>query len=224
MSLRIKKTLNFIDLFFGYLMSALIHISLYVLSFFICVLGVWDIFTTPFFDESKDDVFRFDSYSTMEVDSLEILAMLLFVFVTVRFFKLGKAEGLTRWLCLKSYVFVSAVSLIVPFTVSLYFILIKIFEYGMLYETVVEEDADLLYFGSAIFYILALYAFTALPKLSRLQKIQNQIKARVNTTKDAEGHDFSAPKQEVFFTDSIGNTEANSANTNTFYSAETDNK
>lgn len=216
MSMMIKKVLTTIDFFFGSLASALMKILLYVFSFVFCISVVLDILTTPFSDESSDALFSFSLY---ELDNLEALVILTFIFVTVRFFRRSKAEGVRLWLCLKSYVFVSAVSVMFLSTIYLIVIMLVMIDRGEIGPSIFDENSDLLYFSDAIFSILALYAFAPLPKLVWLQKIRGKQEEVV-----------SEPEQRNDFTNSEKGSvdsniyEADSSHSSSFNSDKTDNK
>ena len=214
MLLMIKRILSSIDLFFGYLMSVFMRFFLYVFSFALCTLGVLDILITPFSDESSDDIF---SFSLNELDNLEALVILVFIFVTVRFFKRSKAEGVTLWLRSKSYVFVSAVSVMFSFAIYVFVIMLVMIDRGVINPSVFYENSDLEYFSTVIFSILALYAFTPLPQLGWLQKIRDKKESIV--TEPDQPSDFTHAEN-----DSVDSDETDSSHSSSLNSDQPDNK
>jgi hypothetical protein len=216
MSLMIKKILTSIDLFFGYLAFALMKTLLYVFSFILCISSVLDILTTPFYDESSYDEF---SFSLNELDNLEALVILVFTFVTVRFFRHSKAEGVTLWLCLKSYVFVSAVSVLFSATIYLLVIMYVTIDRGEIGSSVFDENSDLQYFSNATFLLLVLYAFAPLPKLGWLQKIRGKKEEVVSETE--QPNDFTYSEKGSVDSNIY---EADSSHSSSFNSDKTDNK
>ena len=200
MSLTIKKTFTSIDFFLGFLASALMRVLLYVFSFVFCVLGVIALLIEPFMGEANADSFNL---SFNELDNLEILVILAFIFVTVRFFKRSKSEGISVWLRLKSYVFISAL-------VGVFYISIFAFILGMVLEdqgdigiSDLNEFGDLQYFSFCLLYLIALYAFAPLPKLGWFSKL---VKKESEPEVNKEAEPVSEPTD--FFTDSSGNTHS----------------
>jgi len=206
MLLMIKRILSSIDLFFGYLMSVFMRFFLYVFSFALCTLGVLDILITPFSDESSDDIF---SFSLNELDNLEALVILVFIFVTVRFFKRSKAEGVTLWLRSKSYVFVSAVSVMFSFAIYVFVIMLVMIDRGVINPSVFYENSDLEYFSTVIFSILAL--------LGWLQKIRDKKESIV--TEPDQPSDFTHAEN-----DSVDSDETDSSHSSSLNSDQPDNK
>ncbi|RBO83479.1 hypothetical protein [Marinomonas aquiplantarum] len=216
MSSTIKKVLTSIDSFFGFLASVLMRVLLYVFSFIVCVLTVLDVLTTPFYDESSDAIF---SFSLNELDNLEAVVILTFIFVTVRFFRRSKAEGVTLWPCLKSYVFVSAVSVAFSSIIYLLVLMLVMFDRGEISLSVFDEHSDLQYFSNAIFTMLALYAFAPLPKLGWLQKMSGKQEEVVS--EPDQSNDFT--HSEKGSVDSNMN-ETDSSHSSSFHLDKTDNK
>lgn len=200
MSLTIKKIFTSIDFFLGFLASTLMRVLLYVFSFVFCVLGVVALLIEPFMDEANADSFNF---SLNELDNLEILVVLAFIFVTVRFFKRSKSEEFSVWLRLKSYVFISAL-------VGVFYISIFAFILGMVLEdqgdigiSDLNEFGDLQYFSFCLLYLISLYAFAPLPKLGWFSK---GVKKESEPEVKKEAEPVSEPTD--FFTDSSGNTHS----------------
>ncbi len=221
MSSTIKKVLTSIDFFFGFLASVLMRVLLYVFSFFVCVLTVLDVLTTPFSDESSDAIF---SFSLNELDNLEALAILAFIFVTVRFFRRSKAEGVTLWLCLKSYAFVSAVSVAFSSIIYLLVLMLVMFDRGEISPSFFYENSDLQYFSNAIFSMLALYAFAPLPKLGWLQKMSGKQEEVVSEPEQPNDFTHSEKGSVDSNIDETDSSHSSSSHSSSSHSDKTDNK
>ncbi|WP_417436858.1 hypothetical protein [Idiomarina abyssalis] len=203
MSLTIKKVLTSIDFFFGFLASILMRFFLYVFSFVFCVFGVVGLLISPFIDESNTDSFNF---SFNELDHLEILVILTFVFTTIRFFKRSKSEGVSVWLGLKRYVFISAVIFVFYMSIFFFIFVALLQSQGDIAISDLDLYADLQYFSFCLLYLVCLYGFAPLPKLGWFSKV-------VKKESDPEVKKEAEPVLETtdFFTDSSENTYSETA-------------
>lgn len=201
MSLTIKRLLGQFDLFLGYITSVLMHVFLYAFSVVFCVLGVAAFIFGPF--ET--------GFSLNELDNLELLGFACFVFVMVRFFKRSKSVGLSVWLRLKRYVFISALVTAFYSTIFAFVLMSLLHSHGELGISDLNANSDFQYFSFCILYLLSLYAFTPLPKLSWMSK--DTEKQGSIEKPDAEPASANSTEEKAdFFTDSTGNTRADSMN------------
>ncbi|MCV2402935.1 hypothetical protein OFY17_08585 [Marinomonas sp. C2222] len=190
MLLSIKRLLGLFDLSLGYLLSWIMRACLYVFTLLFFILCAFFIFYTPFED----------SLNISELDNLELLVVVIFIGVSIRFFIRSKMEGLSVWQRIRHYVLVSIVANAVSSLIYMSYLITLLYQRGEFGISDAEAYDDFTFFASSIFYILALYAFTPLPKLSWLSK------------KKVSNDESEAPLQADFFTDSTGNTHADSIN------------
>lgn len=196
MSLMIKNVFTYVDLFLGYLTSALMRVLLYGLTAIFTLLAVLVVLVGPF--EGR--------FSLNELDNLELIVQILFVLITARFFKRSKSEGKSFWSHLKSYCFVSTFLSIVflAFTVLALWVILE--QEGEIGRSDLNALPDFEYFLFSGLYLLALHAFTPLPKL---HLIKNTVKKQDSKNNDS---DWLESDQANHSADSAGNTRTNSMN------------
>lgn len=159
----IKRLLGLLDLALGYIVSAGMHIVLYVFSLCLFGLSLAGYVLGSF--EGK--------LSYTEIDRLELLAFAAFLIVSLRFFMRGKLAGLSFWKRFKRYIFVSALSVTFCFAAYAVHLIILILEQGELDigkigMSDLDTNRDLMYFACSMFYTFMIYSFTPLPKLGWL--------------------------------------------------------
>ena len=196
MSLMIKNVFTYVDLFLGYLTSALMRALLYGLTAIFTLLAVLVVLMGPF--EGR--------FSLNELDNLELIVQILFVLITARFFKRSKSEGKSFWSHLKSYCFISTFLSIIflAFTTFMLFILIE--QKGEIGRSDLYGLPDFQYFIFSSVYLLTLHAFTPLPKLNLIKKtVKKQDSENIDS-------DWLESDQANHSADSAGNTRTNSMN------------
>lgn len=190
MLLSIKRLLGLFDLSLGYLSAWIMRALLYLFATLLSIFSVLYVFVLPFED----------SFSLNELDNLELLVVIAFIGASIRLFVRGKMEGLSVWQRIRHYALVSVVANAFSSLVYMSFLMALLYQRGELGISDAEAYDDFTFFASSIFYILALYAFTPLPKLAWFSK------------KKASNDELEVPQQADFFTDSTGNTRADSIN------------
>ncbi len=196
MTSMIKNVLAYVDLFLGYLTSALMRVLLYGLTIIFTLLTVLNVLIEPF-------EYRFD---LNELDNLELLIQIVFILVTVRFFKRSKSEGKAFWPCLKSYCFISSFLSMVFLAVTALVLMVILEQEGEIGRSDLYTYSDLQYFLFSGIYLLALYSLTPLPKLNLIKKT---VKKQDSENNDS---DWLESDQANFFADSAGHSRKNSTN------------
>ena len=194
MSSMIKNVFTYVDLFFGYLTSALMRVLLYGLTGVLTLLAILTIMIGPF--ENRFDL--------NELDNFEIVIQIVFILITVRFFKRSKSEGIAFWPRLKSYCFISTFLSILSLAFTALALILILEQEGEIGRSDLYGLPDFEYFLFSGLYILALHAFTPLPKLNLIKKT---VKKQDSENNDS---DWLESDQANFFADSAGNTRTNS--------------
>ncbi|TDR15507.1 hypothetical protein [Marinomonas communis] len=194
MSSMMKNILAYADLFLGYLTSVLMRVLLYGLTAIFTLAAILVVLIGPF--EGRFDL--------NELDNLELVVQIVFVLITVRFFKRSKSEGIAFWPCLKSYCFISTfLSILFLAAIALAFLMLLKQE-GEIGRSDLYRLPDFKYFLFSGLYLLVLHAFTPLPKLNLIKKT---VKKQDSENNDS---DWLESDHANFFADSAGNTRTNS--------------
>ena len=189
-----KNILAYADLFLGYLTSVLMRVLLYGLTAIFTLAAILVVLIGPF--EGRFDL--------NELDNLELVVQIVFVLITVRFFKRSKSEGIAFWPCLKSYCFISTfLSILFLAAIALAFLMLLKQE-GEIGRSDLYRLPDFKYFLFSGLYLLVLHAFTPLPKLNLIKKT---VKKQDSENNDS---DWLESDHANFFADSAGNTRTNS--------------
>lgn len=194
-----KKILNVIDLMVG-------HTVFFVMSLFICFFTVILCFVSFYFFF----YLPFDgNLSLNELDNLELLGFFLFVIVLRRFFVRSGSVDKSFSEIVTSYVVISAGAAAFFLTVSCLLLVLASKKEQLSVSDFQKDDIYLVFF---VVYLVALYALTPLPKLGLMSK---DVK-KPDPVDDQEAEPASKDPTENkadFFTDSTGNTRAESMNT-----------
>ena len=199
MSSMIKNVFTYVDLFFGYLTSALMRVILYGLSAICTLSAVLFVLVVPF--EGNFDL--------NELDTLELLVLAFFVLVSVRFFKRRKQEGITLWSRIKSYCSVSIFLSLLALALGCIALVIALDKERELGASDLTLSLELTYFTFSMAYILTLYAFTPLPKISWFSNSESG-QIPLVASEAPKDNSTATTEDNVFFTDSTGSTYTSS--------------
>jgi magnesium-transporting ATPase (P-type) len=173
MSLMFKKMLNGTDLLFGYTMYFLIGICIFAFSLAFCALGLFYFAYMPFEGD----------FSFNELDNLELLGFLIFIFVTVRFLVRSQSKGESFWAIFTTYVFLLSVTTAFCFAVSCVLLVVFVLKHGQF--GISDFQHDVYYFAFFIVHLVVIYALTPLPELNWFSKDSKEDNAPVEK-QDAE--------------------------------------
>ncbi|WP_191602487.1 hypothetical protein [Marinomonas algicola] len=202
MSLTIKNVFTYLDLFFGYLTSALMRVALYGLTALFTLAAVLFVLVIPF-DERLD---------LNELDNLELLVLSAFALVSIRFFKRSQMEGIALWSRIKSYCFISAFLSILCLAIACLVLMAVIADKREISISDLALSLEITYFLFSVIYVFTLYAFAPLPKISWLSSRGNE-SSKPDTSESSKNKWTEAPKDDVFYTDSTGSTHTDFMNT-----------
>lgn len=193
-----KKILNVIDLMVGHTVSFFMSLLIIFFTVLLCFVSLYFLFYLPF-DESL---------SLNELDNLELLGFFLFIVVLRRFFVRSGSVDKSFSEIVTSYVVISAGAAAFFLTVSCLLLVLASKKEQLSVSDFQKDDIYLVFF---VVYLVALYALTPLPKIGVIQAFKDDFKAEM---KKAEEKEKLKPtvKQADFFTDSAGNTRAESMN------------
>lgn len=192
----VKNVFAYVDLFFGYLTSALMRVILYGLTVIFTLLALLAVLIGPF--ENRFDL--------NELDNFEIVIQIVFLLITVRFFKRSKSQGIAFWPRLKSYCFISTFLSIIFLAFTALALMLILDQEGEIGRSDLIKLPDFQYFIFSGVYLLALHAFTPLPKLNLIKKTVKKDKSK---NSDAN---WLETDQTNFLTDSSDNTRTDSMN------------
>lgn len=193
-----KKILNVIDLIVGHTVSFFMSLFIIVVTVLLWFVGLYFLFYLPFDG----------NLSLNELDNLELLSFFLFVVVLRRFFVRSGAVGESFREIVTRYVVISAGTAAFYLTVSC-LLLVFVSKKEQLGVSDFQKDDFYLFFF--IVYLVALYALTPLPKIAWIQAIKDDYNAEMKKVEEKEK--LKAAEEQVdFFTDSEGNTRADSMN------------
>jgi hypothetical protein len=194
-----KKILNAIDLMVGHTVSFFMSLFIIFVTVLLWFVSLYFLFYLPFDG----------NLSLNELDNLELLGFFLFIVVLRRFFVRSGSVGESFSEIVTRYVVISAGAAAFYLTVSC-LILVLISKKEQL--SVSDFQKDDIYLVFFVVYLVALYALTPLPKLAWISK-----DAKNSDSVDGQEAEPApeAPIEEKtdFFTDSTGNTRADSMNT-----------
>lgn len=193
-----KKILNVIDLMVGHTVSFFMSLFIIFFTVLLCFVSFYFFFYMPFDG----------NLSFSELDNLELLGFFLFIVVLRRFFVRSGSVGESFSEIVTRYVVISAGAAAFFLTVSC---LLLVFASKKEQLGVSDFQKDDLYLVFFVVYLVAIYALTPLPKIAwilRDDKKHNSVE--IQETEPAS----EAPIEEKtdFFTDSTGNTRADSMN------------
>lgn len=147
--------------------------------------------------------------SLNELDNLELLGFFLFVVVLRRFFVRSGSVGESFSEIVTRYVVISAGAAAFFLTVSCLLLVLVSKKEQLSVSDFQKDDIYLVFF---VVYLVALYALTPLPKIAWIQAIKDDYNAEMKKVEEKEK--LKAAEDQVdFFTDSEGNTRAESMNT-----------
>ena len=202
MSLTIKNVFTYLDLFLGYLTSALMRVLLYWLTALFTLAAVLFVLVIPF--DKKFDL--------NELDNLELLVLAAFILVSIRFFKRSQLEGIALWSRIKSYCFISAFLSILCLAIACLVLVAFIVNKREISISDLALSLEITYFLFSIIYVFTLYAFTPLPKISWLSNKDNESSKPV-TAEASKDKWTEASKDDVSYTDSTGSSHTDFMNT-----------
>lgn len=198
MWLIIKNILNVIDLIIGNIASFFMSLFICFFTVLLCFVSFYFLFYLPFDG----------NISLNELDNLELLGFFLFVIVLRRFFVRSGSVGESFSEIVTRYVVISAGAAAFYLTVSCLLLIFVSKKEQLGVSDFQKNDFYLVFF---IVYLVALYALTPLPKIAWIQAIKDDYNAEMKKAEEEEK--LKAAEEQVdFFTDSAGNTRADSMN------------
>lgn len=194
-----KKILNLIDLMVGHTVSFFMSLFIIFVTVLLWFVSLYFLFYLPFDG----------SLSLNELDNLELLGFFLFVIVLRRFFVRSGSVGESFSEIVTRYFVISAGAAAFYLTVAC---LLLVFDFKKEQLSVSDFQKDDFYLVFYIVYLVALYALTPLPKIAWVSRDDKKHdSAKVQETEPAS--EDSVEEKADFFTDSTGNTRADSMNT-----------
>ncbi len=191
-----KKILNAIDLMVGHTVSFFMSLFIIFVTVLLCLVSLYFLFYLPFDG----------NLSLNELDNLELLGFFLFVIVLRRFFVRSGSVGESFSEIVTRYVVISAGAAAFFLTVSCLLLVLASKKEQLSVSDFQKDDIYLVFF---VVYLVALYALTPLPKLGWIPKdAKKHDSAKVQETEPATAD--STEDKTDFFTDSTGNTRADS--------------